>query len=122
VLVMMGLGRSEASEKSLLVGPWCSLSADGLLLKDVEDVDRARKRDGVSGTIGVAVVGLDKLHDGARQPLSEGSGPVWMISILSIQGGGSENVLYLLWHGSQGLEAGADEVKGFAFSRGHGVV
>jgi hypothetical protein len=119
---MVGLGRSEASKKGLLVGPWCSPSADGLLLEDVEDVDRARKRDGVPGPIGVAVVGLDKFHDGARQPLSEGTSPVWMISILSIQEGGSEDVLYLLRHGSQGLETGADEVKGFAFSRSHGVV
>lgn len=65
---------------------------------------------------------LNKLHDGARQPFAEGPSPVGMVSVLGIEQGRSEDILDLPWHGSQGLEAGADEVKGFAGREGHGVI
>jgi len=94
-------------------------AAGRLFLEHVKEVHCSRERNRVRCSIGVPAMIFYQFHDFPGNSLSKWPGTFGVVPILDVEQRGTEDVLDLLGHRPEVLEAGSEEVEGFALPRAH---
>ena len=115
----MLFGHSKPAPNQILVRLGSSHPLGGLLLEHVKDVHRLGEGNRVRSSVGIPIKILNEFHDSPGDSFSKGPGPLGVVSVLGIEQRRAEDVLDLVGHRPEVLEARANEMEGSPLTGTH---